>query len=124
MKRLVKAYFLTLMLLPAASGFASIRPEVDSLQTLAGKVKDTMLVDVFNRLSYQFRNSDINKTLMYADSAIAYARKMGYIRGIGDGYVNKGNYYRTTGDNAAAIAQPKAWLPSHALPGDTHPEGG
>jgi tetratricopeptide (TPR) repeat protein len=91
-----------LLLLVTSAALAGSRSETDSLKQVARTAKDTALADVYNKLSYHYRNSDPRKTLAYADSAIVQAKKAKYLVGVGDGYLNKGNYFRTTGDNAAA----------------------
>lgn len=66
------------------------------------KIKDTALVDAYNDLAYQYRNLDIEKSLQFADTALQLAQKKNYIRGVGNAYVNRGNYYKIIGNSKAA----------------------
>lgn len=101
---LVKIIPVLLMFLVTSAAVAVSRSEADSLKQALRAAKDTAIADIYNKLSYHYRNSDPKKTLAYADSAIAQAKKVKYVTGLGDGYLNKGNYFRTTGDNAGARA--------------------
>lgn len=95
----MKKYFKLLVLFVAF--LASIQNKAatvtDSLLALTKTAKDTVLLDVLNQLAYEYRNIDIEQSLVYADSAINLSKKYNNIKTLGTAYVNKGNYYRTTG---------------------------
>jgi tetratricopeptide (TPR) repeat protein len=84
--------------------FAQKQKIIDSLMLAIKSSKDTALVDVYNEISYEYKNIDIEKTLLYADTAIIKSKKINYTRGLGYAYANRGNYFKSTGDNAQARA--------------------
>lgn len=84
--------------------FAQKQKNIDSLMMALKSSKDTAVVDVYNELSNEYRNIDIEKALLYADTAIAKAQKIRYTRGLGYAYANRGNYFKNIGDNAQARA--------------------
>lgn len=102
MNRLFKIIFFLLMLAGSINLRAQTKNTSDSLFLKLKTSKDTVKVDVYNQLSYEFRNSNSEISLAYADTAIFHAKKIKYIRGIGNGYINRGNYFKITGDNAMA----------------------
>ena len=91
-------------LLMASNVHAQKKPTIDSLLLKMKVTKDTALVDLYNELAYEYRNLEVEKTLLYTDSAIAKAKKIKYTRGLGNAYLNRGNYYKNIGDNAQARA--------------------
>lgn len=84
--------------------FAQKQRTIDSLILAIKSTKDTALVDVYNELSYEYKKIDIEKTLLYADTAITKSKKINYTRGLGFAYANRGNYFKNIGDNAQARA--------------------
>lgn len=84
--------------------YAQKQPTIDSLLLKTKVTRDTALVDLYNELAYEYRSVDVDKTLMYTDSAIAKSKKINYIRGLGNAYTNRGNYFKNIGDNAQARA--------------------
>lgn len=93
-----------MLLIAAQVAAASGRTPADSLRVLLRSARDTVRIDLYNQLSYEYRRSDSELSLAYADSAIEAAQKAEYVRGIGNGYTNKGNYYKSTGNNERARA--------------------
>lgn len=59
----------------AQSVFAQKQKIIDSLMLAIKSTKDTALVDVYNEISYEYKNIDIEKTLLYADTAIIKSKK-------------------------------------------------
>lgn len=102
MPRLIKSLLFFLLLAGTEKAYAQTKSLADSLLLRLKTAKDTAKVDVYNQLSYEFRNSESELSLAYADTAIYYAKRIKYIRGIGNGYINRGNYFKVTGDNALA----------------------
>ncbi|TAE86186.1 MAG: tetratricopeptide repeat protein [Bacteroidetes bacterium] len=95
-----------MLLLVIALGYhvGSAKPAIDSLLTVAQTAKDTMLIDALNQLAYEYKSIDIELVLVYADSAIALSKKIGYVKGIGNAYLNKGHYFKVIGNHNAAKA--------------------
>lgn len=77
---------------------------IDSLLMQVKTLRDTAKIDAYNELSYLSRNTDIEVSLLYADTALQLSKKKEYTRGIGNAYVNIGNYHRIIGDNNRARA--------------------
>jgi len=75
---------------------------VDSLKYLLKTAKAEVKVDLYNQLSYEFRNINLERALNYADSAIWLAQKINYVVGSGNGYMNRGNYFKMTGNTNEA----------------------
>lgn len=75
---------------------------IDSLLLQVKTLRDTAKIDAYNELSYLSRNTDIESSLQYADTALVLSNKKKYWRGIGNSYVNIGNYHRIIGDNNRA----------------------
>lgn len=96
MRKYFKLVILSVALLASTQHKAAT--VTDSLLALTKIAKDTTLVNVLNQLAYEYRNIDIEQSLIYADSTIALSKKINYIKGLGTAYINKGNYYKTTGD--------------------------
>ncbi len=84
--------------------FAQKQKTIDSLLIALKSSRDTAVVDIYNELAYEYKNIDVEKTLLYADTAIAKSKKLNYIRGLGYAYANRGNYFKNVGDNAQARA--------------------
>jgi tetratricopeptide (TPR) repeat protein len=104
MNRFIPKILIWFCLIACTHVYGQTKNTIDSLQHIVRTSRDTSKVEAYNQLSYEFRNSDSEFSLVYADSAINYAKKIKYIKGIGGGYINKGNYYKITGDNANARA--------------------
>lgn len=75
---------------------------IDSLLMQVKTLRDTAKIDAYNELSYLSRNTDIEASFRYADTALTLSNKKKYWRGIGNSYVNIGNYHRIIGDNNRA----------------------
>lgn len=100
----VKALILCCFGLLTSTVLAQKQKNIDSLMMALKSSRDTAVVDVYNELSNEYRNVDIEKALLYADTAITKARKLNYTRGLGYAYANRGNYFKNIGDNAQARA--------------------
>lgn len=96
----ITAFFILILF----STVAFSQTAIDSLVLRIKQVKDTARVDAYNDIAYEYRNSDIGKTRLYADTAIVLAKKLEYVRGLGNAYINKGNYYKLIGESDKARA--------------------
>jgi tetratricopeptide (TPR) repeat protein len=78
---------------------------VDSLFRLlkAEKSNDTAMINVYNQIAWEYRNSEIQLTDSFANIAIRLAEKIGYHKGIGNGYINKSFVYRNSGQYEEAL---------------------
>lgn len=103
MRRLFNLLILLAALLPFSAFSSDIRNVAsDSLLLRLKTAKDTARVDVYNQLSYEYRRSNSEFSLAYSDTAISLAKRINYLRGVGNGYINRGNYFKSTGDNVTA----------------------
>lgn len=103
LNRLYK-HIVTTMVLLLLGTMAFSQNVIDSLILRIKHAKDTARVDVYNDIAYEYRNSDIEKTQFYADTAVMLAQKIDYTRGLGNAYINKGNYYKLIGESERARA--------------------
>ncbi|HAI75099.1 MAG TPA: hypothetical protein DCM08_02535 [Microscillaceae bacterium] len=95
-----KKYFVGLLLLClwlGSRGLSAQESVLDSLQHLENKLSgkpSQQLVDVYNQLSYHWRNSESAKSLSFANKAYELAQKLEYQPGLAKSLLNQGNYYR------------------------------
>lgn len=80
------------------------KPIIDSLLAITQTAKDTLLADALSQLAYEYKNIDIERVLIYADSSIALSNKLNYTKGVANAYINKGYYYKITGNHSQAKA--------------------
>src|SRR5580765_3261145 len=76
---------------------------IDSLSALLKKAKDTSIVNLYNLISWEYRNSDIAKTDSFANLAIELAVKENFHKGLGNAYISKGFVSKNSGDYTSAI---------------------
>jgi len=73
--------------------------KIDSLRKIVANHQDTALVDIFNELSWNYRNINIDSSLAYAERAFALSKVLDYANGtnhslnfMGIAYRNKSHY--------------------------------
>ena len=92
MKRL-----LPLLLILTVTNFArSQNKKIDSLIHIADgyKKEDTTRFNLLGKISFDFWNNDVqDSAIIYSDSALSLAKKLNYIKGIGQAYNNLGLIY-------------------------------
>lgn len=77
---------------------------IDSLYANLNTLKnDTLIVDIYNNLSYEYYAINIDSTFYYAEMAIELSKELQYPKGICKGLNNLGIGYSIKGDNRKAI---------------------
>ncbi|WP_422359186.1 tetratricopeptide repeat-containing sensor histidine kinase [Reichenbachiella sp.] len=73
--------------------------KIDSLKSLSKTAADSTLVDLYNQISWDYRNIDIDSSIHFAERALWLSREMNYLNGInhslnylGIAYRNRSNY--------------------------------
>ncbi|MDW3210349.1 MAG: tetratricopeptide repeat-containing sensor histidine kinase [Reichenbachiella sp.] len=73
--------------------------KIDSLKSLSITSSDSTLVDIYNQISWGYRNIDIDSSIHFAQQALWLSREMSYLNGInhslnylGIAYRNRSNY--------------------------------
>jgi signal transduction histidine kinase len=80
------------------------RAFLDSLLNEVQKTNvDTSKVKLYAKISYWYLTIDVNKSLLYTDTASAISRKVNWKQGIASSEVNYGNVYNFKGDYRKAI---------------------
>ncbi|MFS4468243.1 tetratricopeptide repeat protein [Maribacter sp. 2210JD10-5] len=80
------------------------KKELDSLIARAKSLpEDTLKAKVLSRIHERMMFMDNEKAFKYAKEAFALSKKINYERGIGNGYVQFGNYYYNQSQNDSAI---------------------
>ena len=80
----MKKLTLSVMLLLSLCTFAQNKQITDSLNAKIGKTSDTALIILYNQLSWEYRNADLNKADSFANLAISLSLKKNYSKGIGN----------------------------------------
>jgi tetratricopeptide (TPR) repeat protein len=76
---------------------------IDSLNRVLRVTKtDTAKINMYNHLSFEFKESHIDSSFYYAVKAVSLARKIHYDNGLANGEVNQGNVALISGDYATA----------------------
>ncbi|MES2558431.1 MAG: tetratricopeptide repeat protein [Bacteroidota bacterium] len=97
----ILASFLCLIL---SAGFAQNKLVTDSLmRVLKNEKRDTSVINIYNQLAWEYRNSNINLTDSFATLAIAMGEREKFHKGTGQAYINKGFVYRNMGEHDKAI---------------------
>lgn len=77
---------------------------IDSLLTVIHSTKsDTIKVKNYMKIEYSYRFSDPKKGLLYADTALALAKKINWTKGLAITYNNIGNNYLDRGIHTKAL---------------------
>ncbi len=78
---------------------------IDSLLNLLKITKnDSIKVDLYNEISYSFKNNNLNKAVEYANKGLRLSEKMNYDHGKMRSYGQLGNAYSQTKDNSNALS--------------------
>jgi tetratricopeptide (TPR) repeat protein len=79
--------------------------QVDSLKRVLKVAKtDTAKVNIYNKLSNKFKESNPDSTAYYAKKANALSTRINYQHGLADSYINLGNSNIIFGDYKSALA--------------------
>jgi signal transduction histidine kinase/tetratricopeptide (TPR) repeat protein len=80
------------------------RAFLDSLLNEVQKTNvDTLKVKLYAKIAYWYLTVDMNKSLLYTDTASAISRKVNWKQGIASSDINYGNVYNFKGDYSKAI---------------------
>lgn len=78
--------------------------QIDSLKSLISTSRDSTLVDIYNQISWDYRNIDIDSSIFFAQEALTLSRKLNYLNGInhslnylGIAHRNRSNYSKALG---------------------------
>lgn len=83
MKFLVLLSFLVGITLPSQSKQSSKGiSKIDSLKSLIHSTADSTLADIYNDISWNYRNIDIDSSMHFANRALSLSRKINYLNGI------------------------------------------
>ncbi|MES2779323.1 MAG: tetratricopeptide repeat protein [Bacteroidota bacterium] len=97
-------YVKVIFLLFSITANAQNKLVTDSLlRALKNEKKDTSIINIYNQLAWEYRNSDIALTDSFATLAIAKGEKERFYKGTGNGYINKGFVFRNMGEHDKAI---------------------
>lgn len=78
--------------------------QIDSLKTALGKTRiDTVTINLYNKLSDQYKTIAVDSVAAYADKAFRLSTKINYRWGLANSLVNKGNSSLLKGNYAAAL---------------------
>ncbi len=78
---------------------------IDSLEKLIELQKDTNLVKTYNELTWQYRNVSKEKAIEYGTKAIELGAKLGFNKGVAQGYNDLGIIYYDKMDYKQALEQ-------------------
>ncbi len=78
---------------------------IDSLEKLTELQKDTNLVKTYNELTWQYRNVSKEKAIEYGNKAIELGAKLGFNKGVAQGYNDLGIIYYDKMDYKQALEQ-------------------
>lgn len=99
--------FIAIIFLTGFSSSYSQQEKLDSLLILLQqhKIEDSIKVDLFNELAYNYYLFDPAAGLKFADSAILLAGELKYKNRLAKAYAFKGHNYSAIGQDSAALAQ-------------------
>ncbi|TAH17540.1 MAG: hypothetical protein EAZ08_13525 [Cytophagales bacterium] len=93
--------YISLMLLLAHALRA--QDELGELVKKLEATKGVARIDILNKLSEKYREKDLEKSISYADEAIALAEKNNKLDKVAISQINKGVAYRSKGDSKPAL---------------------
>jgi tetratricopeptide (TPR) repeat protein len=100
----MRGFCLFMLLLTCYGLTAQNRQVIDSIYNLVKTEKDkTTLADLYNRLAWEYRNSDVNYTDSFAELAIKLSEETKYWIGLGNGYINKSFVHRNSAQYPEAL---------------------
>ena len=77
----------------------STKSKIDSLKTLTPSASDSTLADIYNQISWEYRNVDIDSSIFYAQEGLWLSKELNYLNGInhslnflGIAHRNRSNY--------------------------------
>lgn len=76
---------------------------IDSLRTLAIQYQDTALADIYNQLSWDYRNIDADTAMYYGRLGYALSKELHYARGASEGLNYMGIAHRNKSDYSEAM---------------------
>lgn len=83
-----------LLFYTSASTIAQNKSKIDSLETSLKKaIEDTSKVNTFNALSSEYRKTDPQKAISYAQKGISLAKKIGFKKGESEGLISLAGRY-------------------------------
>ncbi|MBL0103044.1 MAG: sensor histidine kinase [Bacteroidetes bacterium] len=80
---------------------------------------DTVKIMLLNDISWQYRTSDMNRSIQLADSALKQSLRINFNRGISKGFILKGVYYSMTGNYDSAVINYEQCRALRSSQGDT-----
>ena len=90
---------ISFFLLLSLHGVAQPTERIDSLLKVLEVVEeDTAKVDLYNKIAWSYRNSDLKQVEKYAKKALLLGLKIDYKEGLISTYFNTGNMYYINGD--------------------------
>lgn len=91
MKTTSKIKLCSFLLLTGVLGWSQ-QTTIDSLKRVYKAAKiDTAKVNIYNRLAFEFKESNVDSSFFYAAKAESFAKKIQYKYGLANAIVNKGN---------------------------------
>ncbi|MEO9964178.1 MAG: ATP-binding protein [Reichenbachiella sp.] len=73
--------------------------QIDSLKSLVSNTSDSTLADIYNQISWNYRNINIDSSIHFAQRALDLSRQLGYLNGVnhslnylGIAFRNRSNY--------------------------------
>lgn len=82
---------------------------LDSLLNLTKTQKDSLLCDTYNELTWQYRNIDRNKAILFGNKALELAKQLNYNKSIAQAYNDLGIiYFDNEKDDSAILLYNKA----------------
>ncbi len=103
-----KTYFIYLsllfLLIPTTKNAQIYKLDLDSLWNIVRSEKsaDTLKVNALSKIASQYFNTNPDSTLFFLDQSIKLSQSIGFTRGEGRGYMNKGAIYSYQGETSLA----------------------
>ncbi|MEP2027055.1 MAG: ATP-binding protein [Reichenbachiella sp.] len=77
---------------------------IDSLKSLVQNSSDSLLVDVYNEISWSYRNIAIDSSIFYAELGLKLSKEINYLNGINHSLNYLGIAYRNRSNYSKALA--------------------
>lgn len=77
---------------------------IDSLTNEIASARDSALVDLYNQISWSYRNIDIDSAIHYAELGLVLSRELNYLNGINHSLNYLGIAYRNQSNYSKALA--------------------
>ena len=98
-----KNIFIVVLLLSFSSLINSQNKRLDSLINLTKKEKDTVLIQVFNEISWEYKSSNIDSAFFYAKHALNNSLRINHKKSIAQSYNSIGSIYQAKSNSDSAI---------------------